>query len=236
MLIKKTIIALGAASVVLLGSGLVGAQTATGTATTTASTNPEGAKLASSYSSFAGSQTNAESLVNGLRMGSTSITLGPSPTGPNSTAPAASFSPATGKLGYGEINIALSLAKASLAKENITNPTPAQLATALNSVLGQRSQGMGWGKIAQSMDVKLGSIVSASHTDKSGKKADHAAKADSDAKADHASKGHSSGKDADSDGKGGNAGSGGKGGGGGNAGGSGGGSGGGNGGGGGGHK
>ena len=80
MLIKKTLVALGAASAVLLSGGLVAAQTAAGTATTTASTNPEGAKLASSYASFAGSQTNAQSLVNGLRTGS-SITLGSSEIG-----------------------------------------------------------------------------------------------------------------------------------------------------------
>ncbi|MGH8831327.1 MAG: hypothetical protein ACREXV_09555 [Polaromonas sp.] len=162
-------------------------------------------------------------------------------TGPNAGAPAASFSPATSTMGYGNVNIALSLAQTALAKEGITNPTPAQLAAALNGgtittakgtvsmagVLGQRSQGMGWGQIAKSMGVNLGSIVSASHSDKSGKKADRSSKTDSVAKADHANKGQASGKDAGSHGKGDNAGNGGKGGDGGNSGGNGGGNGGG---------
>jgi hypothetical protein len=60
MLIKKTIVALGAASLVLLGGGLAGAQTATtatatATTTTTTTSNPQGDKLAASYASFAGS-------------------------------------------------------------------------------------------------------------------------------------------------------------------------------------
>ena len=86
-MIKKTIVALGAASLVLLGGGLAGAQTAISATTTS---NPQGDKLASSYASFAGSPANAQSLVNGLRTGS-SITLGPSVTGPNANAPAASL-------------------------------------------------------------------------------------------------------------------------------------------------
>ncbi|MFZ2296164.1 MAG: hypothetical protein WAW46_14150, partial [Polaromonas sp.] len=69
MMIKKTIVALGVASVVLLGGGLVSAQVATGSTATTASANKEGARLASSYSSFAGSQINADSLVSGLSTG-----------------------------------------------------------------------------------------------------------------------------------------------------------------------
>jgi len=182
----KTLVSLAAGAAVLLCGGLAQAQT-TG--------NTEGAKLAASYSAFAGSPENARSMVEGLRTG-TQITLGPSLTGPNATAPSASLSPSTGKMGYGNVNIAISLAKTSLAKEGITNPTPAQLSAALGGVLGQRSQGLGWGQIAKGMGVTLGSVVSASHTDKSGKATSHAAKADSVAKADIAGKGLGAGKDA----------------------------------------
>ena len=210
MLIKKTIVALGAASFVLLAGGLVGAQTATGTATTTTTTtNTAGDKLASSFSSFAGSDKNAQSLVNGLRTSST-ITL-ESTTG----APSASLSPSTSKMGYGNINIALSLAQTSLAKQGITSPTPTQLADALNGILGQRSQGMGWGKIAQSMGVKLGSVVSASKTDKAGKKSDTSTKSASAGKTTGSTA--SNAKAGNAAGSGGGKGGGGHGGGGGNA-------------------
>lgn len=222
--LPKTLIAVAAASAALLCGGLLQAQTAKAGATSTAAGNTEGARLAAHYSAFAGSPENARALVDGLRT-STPITLGPSLTGPNATAPAASLSPATGKMGYGNINIALSLTKTSLAKQGISNPTPAQLSAALGGVLGQRSQGLGWGQIAKGMGVSLGSVVSASHTDKSGKKTDHA-KTDTVAKADIAGKGLGAGRDSGHGGKGsGNAG--GNGNGGGNAGGNGGGNGGG---------
>jgi hypothetical protein len=187
--ISKTLVALAASSTVLLCGGSAFAQT---------SSNPEGARLASSYSAFAGSPENARAMVDGLRTGTT-ITLGPSLTGPNATAPAASLSPSTGKMGYGNVNIAISLAKTSLAQQGISNPTPGQLSAALGGVLGQRSEGMGWGQIAKGMGVTLGSVVSASHTDKSSKASSRSAKADSVAKADIAGKGLGAGKDAGKD-------------------------------------
>lgn len=221
MLIKQTITIVATATAMLLAGGLALA------AQTTATGNPEGARLASRYSAFAGSPQNAESLVEGLRTG-TPISLSPSPTGPNATAPAASLSPATGKMGYGNINIALALAKTSLAKQGITNPTPSQLSATLGGVLSQKADGIGWGQIAKSMGVKLGAVVSASHTSRSGKKANdsiHAVHASNVATAHASSKGLGVGKES---GKSGNNGNGGQGGG--NGGGHGGGNGGGNGG------
>lgn len=137
------------------------------------------AKLSSQYSSLAGSSQNSKALVSGLRDGSP-VTLVSSPVGPNPPAPSATFTPATSPLGYGSINIALSLAKADLAKAGITNPTPSQLAAALNGgpittdkgvvtlsgVLAQRQAGLGWGQIANAMGVKLGALVSASKSQK----------------------------------------------------------------------
>jgi hypothetical protein len=135
-------------------------------------------KLIAQYSQWTGSKENAKSLVQGLNTGS-SVTL--SSSAGTSGGTTNTFTPATSKLGVGEVGIALSLAKASLAQQGITNPTPVQLSAALNGglvtsstsstslvgVLAQRESGSGWGQIAQSLGVKLGSVMSASKTDKS---------------------------------------------------------------------
>ena len=181
---KMLTIALAIATLGTLSGMPAWSQAATGTTTTlqSTSTKPE-VKLATQYSTLAGSPSNAESLITGLRDGK-NILLRSSPTGLNPTAPSVTFTPLTGKLGYGNINIALSLAKADLARLGIANPTPAQLAAALNGgtittangtatmagILAQRQSGLGWGQIANAMGVNLGALVSASKTDKAGKK------------------------------------------------------------------
>ncbi|MEO8118615.1 MAG: hypothetical protein ABI606_04740 [Rhodoferax sp.] len=193
MSFKHTVIALAAGSGLLLfgvpAFSLTG-QIDTTTFVSTSSVPAPATKLAAQYSTLAGSTSNADALVAGLR-DDTEVKLVGSP-----SVPSASFSPATGKLGYGNINIALSLAKADLAKQGITSPTPSQLAAALNGglvttatgtvtmagVLAQRQTGLGWGQIANAMGVKLGSLVSASKTDKAGPKAERVAKADAAAK------------------------------------------------------
>jgi hypothetical protein len=132
---------------------------------------------------LAGSQRNAGSLIAGLRDGK-NIRLIANPSGPNLTTSSVTFTPATGSLGYGNINIALSLTKADLTRQGIFNPTPAQLAAALNGgtittangatvvmagILAQRKAGLGWGQIANTMGVTLESLVGQSKTDKTGK-------------------------------------------------------------------
>ena len=95
-----------------------------------------------------GSEANAKTLVNGLRDG-TDFKIG-----------STSFDPPTGKMGYGNVDIALALAQKSLPE----NPTPAQLKAALigtsakPGILAQRADGQGWGQIAQSMGFKLGEV------------------------------------------------------------------------------
>lgn len=145
------------------------------------------ASLVSRYSLLAGSTGNAQALVTGLQSGS-SVTLTAmvlsDPTAP--PVPPATFTPATPHLGLGEVNISLALARAELSKLGISNPTPAQLQAALNGgtltaadgssvklsgVLAQRQAGLGWGQIARSMGLKLGSVVSASQSEHAGKKA-----------------------------------------------------------------
>lgn len=207
---KKTLITFAICSTVWMTAGIAQSQPTLG-ATAATSTNAQGAKMAAGFAGFAGSTENAQSMVNGLRTG-TSITLGPSETGPNSTAPSANLSPATGTMGYGNVRTAISLAQASLAKQGVTNPTPSQLSAALGGILGERAQGLGWGQIAKGMGVKLGSVVSASRTNKSTQSG--LAKMD---KTDNASNGLAKGKSSGSTGNaGGNSGgNGGKGGGGG---------------------
>jgi hypothetical protein len=147
-----------------------------GSASASASaTSSESARLASRYADFAGSQSNAAALVAGLRSGS-AFAL-------NSTSAAGALTqttitPATKAMGYGEVNIALSLAKAELVKNGITDPTPQQIQAALDGgtlttskgsvtltgVLAMRQQGQGWGQIANGLGFKLGDLVSASET------------------------------------------------------------------------
>lgn len=133
-------------------------------------------RISADFDAFAGSESNARALVTGLRTGKP-ITL-TSDGGAGATAAAAgmaTFTPPTRPMGYGNIYIALSLAKQRLAAQGITSPTPSQLQFALMGgtrtsgnppltqmvpgVLQLRSQGMGWGQIAQRYHVKLGPVI-----------------------------------------------------------------------------
>ena len=101
------------------------ADTATDDSSTTSASQPTN-ELISKFTSFAGSTTNAQSLVNGLRNGSAVTLHSTTP-----TIPGATFSPPTKPMGFGNINIALSLARSELASQGITQPTPSQIETAL---------------------------------------------------------------------------------------------------------
>ena len=95
-------------------------------------------QLVDKYTTFAGSDANAKSLVTGLHDGrEVKLTSGSTTT---------SFTPPTGKMGNGNVNIALALADASLKQQGITNPTPDQLKTTLSGILQQRADGKGWGR------------------------------------------------------------------------------------------
>jgi hypothetical protein len=110
-------------------------------------------QLTEKYATLAGSQANAKILVNGLRDG-TDFKIG-----------STSFDPPTGKMGYGNVNIALSLAEKSLADQGIMKPTAAQLESALigtaakPGILALRADGKGWGQIANSMGFRLGELM-----------------------------------------------------------------------------
>lgn len=156
-------------------------------------TSTEATRLATHYSDFAGSDANALALVDGLRNGSP-VTLKTTSTVKNADGTTSTvvtptiFQPATHKMGYGNINIALALAQDELTKAGITDPTAAEIEAALNGgsitstsggtqtfqgVLALRANGEGWGKVAQTLGVKLGDVVSASHNGHSQAGADH---------------------------------------------------------------
>jgi hypothetical protein len=219
MSVKKPVVALLAASILAAFPGaMVMAQTTTATntgttsTTTTTTTSPGTAstKLAGTYSTFAGSDANATALVEGLRTGKSITLKSGSTTGTtggttgttggttgttggttSNTSGSVTFTPKTGKLGFGNVNIALALAQAELKAAGITNPTPAQIEAALNGgsvtgakgsttmqgVLAMRADGMGWGKIAKELGYKLGDVVSASKTEKGGAAAERRADA-----------------------------------------------------------
>lgn len=59
-----------------------------------------------------------------------------------------------GTMGYGEIYIALSLAKAYAEANSIT------IEAALTKVLDLRADGAGWGNVAKAVDLRLGPVVS----------------------------------------------------------------------------
>lgn len=135
-------------------------------------------KIASNFTSLAGSEENALALVNALRTGE-AVKLTYPPTGTATTPTIATIDPPTGNMGWGNVKIALALAQAQLTQLGITNPTAEQLQAALNGgtvtvtnangttttttlrgVLQMRVDGMGWGEIAQAGGTKVGPVVS----------------------------------------------------------------------------
>jgi hypothetical protein len=134
------------------------------------------ARLVGEFSGFAGSDANARSLVAGLRHG-TEVTL---------TAPGAGgqpgtgtrFTPPTRAMDFGNVRLALLLAREQLAQLDITQPTPAQIGAILAGggiasrtngraatpylhpgVLQMRAGGMSWAKIAAGMGVTLAQVM-----------------------------------------------------------------------------
>lgn len=79
------------------------------------------------------------------------------------------------------------LAKASLAKQGITNPTKAQLDAESKAIAAQRAQGQGWGVIAQSLGLNLGQVVSAANQARRDARKEQSQRNDSDGKGKHKS-------------------------------------------------
>jgi hypothetical protein len=108
-------------------------------------------ELVGKYTTLAGSEANAKTLVNGLRDGK------------DFTINGTSFKTPTGKMGYGEVNIALSIAEKELGT---ARPTTTQLRSTLNEVLAMRADGKGWGQIAQAYGFKLGEVMRSEKAEK----------------------------------------------------------------------
>lgn len=120
------------------------------------------------YMSLAGSRDNLASIASGLRTGGM-ITLQSMIVLPTDiTGRTISFIPPTRPMGYGNITLTLDLVQRELASVGINSPTPEQLKIALMGgtvigptgntallpgVLQLRSQGMGWGQIAQTLGI-----------------------------------------------------------------------------------
>lgn len=127
---------------------------------------PMASRLVADFSTLAGSTENAGALIDGLRMGRP-ITL----TAPGSPGGSVCFSVPTRPMSYGNVRVALSLARAQLAREGIAHPAPRQLQAALigsgsnsypaaDGILVRRAAGFGWGRIAHALGLKLGPVVS----------------------------------------------------------------------------
>lgn len=105
-------------------------------AATTAQT--EASRLAARYSDWAGSQSNVEALVTGLRSGSP-VTLVTN--GADRSVSLAGFSP-SGPMSYGAVGNALSDAQRSLSRVGISHPNAEQIQAALigGDVLGSNGK------------------------------------------------------------------------------------------------
>ncbi len=151
--------ALAALPLVVAAQAGRGTTTTTSTSTqSTAATTVPADKLIQKYTPLAGSEENARSLVTGLRDG-TDITLSGGSNGGTTTT----IANPTSKMGYGNVNITLALAEKQLSA--ISNPSPADLNSALtnaeNGILTLRASGMGWGEIAHTLGFKLGEVMRA---------------------------------------------------------------------------
>lgn len=122
-------------------------------------------RIESVYLATAGSADNLANLADGLRT-ATPITLVEA--NPDGTLSTLTFTPPTRPMGYGNITHTLDYATRDLAAAGIDSPTAEQLhaalmggtvtnaageTTQLAGVLQLRSQGMGWGKIAHTLDI-----------------------------------------------------------------------------------
>ena len=171
-----------AVALAIVFSPLAAAQTTGGETPATGQALVAG-KIASNFTGLAGGEDNALALVNALRKGTdvTLATVVPPPTG--STAPptvtTTTFTPPTGRMGWGNVKHSLALARDALARAGVANPTAEQLQTALmggditvvnadgttstttmKGILTMRADGMGWGNIAKEGGTKLGPITS----------------------------------------------------------------------------
>jgi len=141
-------------------------------------------RLVDRYSELAGSDAAATDLISDLRTGGdfsvtqdvTTTVTNPDGTTTTTTAPVTTtiVNP-NGAMGWGEVNITLSLAQALLdsgaatdlqsaltgTTTTITNADGTTTTTVSGGVLAMRADGMGWGQIAKELGFNLGTLISA---------------------------------------------------------------------------
>jgi hypothetical protein len=180
---KKQIHILAAAVVLALAPALQAQITPPAPSELNSGQNLVATKIANNFTNLAGGEDNALALVNALRAGGevTLVTTVPPPAGsPPGTLPTTTettFDVPTKPMGWGNVKHALALAQDQLQRAGITNPTGAQLQTALTGgdlvrvnadgttttttvkgILTLRAGGMGWGNIAKEGGTKLGHV------------------------------------------------------------------------------
>lgn len=170
------------------------AQDSSGDDTVVAEATVPAERLAERYADLAGSPEAAADLVSQLRSGG-DFTVTETVTTPvvdasgapvldangnpqtTTTSVERSIDNPTGPMGYGEVNITLSMAQAlvdsgaypdlqsalSGTATTITNADGTTTTTSSGGVLAMRADGMGWGKIAQQLGFNLGTLMSASN-------------------------------------------------------------------------
>lgn len=179
-------------------------------------------RLVARYSTLAGSDAAAADLVERLRTGGdfsvttqqTTTVTNPDGTTTTTTTPVTTtVANPNGPMGWGEVNITLSIAQALVdggeaadlqsaltgTSTTVTNPDGTTTTTTSGGVLAMRADGAGWGQIAKTLGFNLGSLISAGNrnanaggaTASKSAKAERAAaagKADRDAKPERAAK------------------------------------------------
>ena len=158
---------MNALKMALAASSVTVALSATAAETTVAVTDDARylQRIESVYLATAGSADNLANLADGLRT-ATPVTL--VETNPDGTLSTLTFTPPTRPMGYGNITHTLDYATRDLAAAGIDSPTAEQLhaalmggtvtnaageTTQLAGVLQLRSQGMGWGQIAHTLNI-----------------------------------------------------------------------------------
>lgn len=108
------------------------------------------ARLIDRYTALAGSKQNAKSLVTGLLEGK-EVKLVRGGTTQTFTLP-------TGKMEYGNVDITLALAEASLKEKRITQPSPAQLRNTVMEITKMRADGKDWAEISKTHGYKFAEV------------------------------------------------------------------------------
>jgi hypothetical protein len=176
-----------ATMVALLSAGMAAAQITAGTGEQVVAPPPISAtivaspgqasvadKVAAPFVTLAGSRENAVALATALRNGSTAtLTYTSIAVDGTTMTTTVTIVPPTKPMGWGNVSHSLALAQFALDQAGISNPTGAQLQTALQGgsfttsdgrtltfagVLQQRADGMGWGRIAQSYGTTMGAV------------------------------------------------------------------------------